>query len=246
MSVNFIESDRKTLFLLPPSIEEWLPEGHLARFIVEIVSQLNLRSLSESYAGRGSRPLNLTDEESRIMPASDGGFEQGYNAQTVVDTTSKFIVSAFVTQQPNDKQEIKPALEHLAKLPKTLGTATDLLADSGYFSKANVVACEKQALTPYIAVDRKNHNEPLWNRFQEPPPLPDNADAITRMKHRLKTMTGKAVYALRKTTSEPVFGIIKAVMGFRSFQMRGLAKAQGEWNLVCMSWNLKRLHALTR
>jgi len=193
---------------------------------------------------RSSDQVNLTDEESRIMPVSDGGFEQGYNAQTVVDTTSKIIISAYVTQRPNDKQEIEPALKLLEALPEELGVVTDLLADSGYFSEANVVACEEQALTPYIAVDRKNHNEPLWNRFQEPPPLPDKADAVTRMKHRLKTMAGKAVYALRKTTSEPVFGIIKAVIGFRSFQMRGLEKAQGEWNLVCTAWNLKRLHAL--
>ena len=170
----------------------------------------------------------------------------GYNVQAVADTTSKLIVSAHVTQQPNDKQEIKPTLERLATLPEELGIVTDLIADSGYFSEANVAACEKQELTPYITIDRKNHNEPLWNRFQEPPPLPDNADAVTRMKHRLKTTAGKAIYALGKTTSEPVFGVIKAVMGLRSFQMRGFEKAQGEWNLACIAWNLKRLHALTK
>jgi transposase len=452
MSTKFIQCDRKTPFLLPPSIEDWLPDGHLARFVVEIVAQLNLRSLRDSYAGRGSQPhspamltsllfygyatgvfssrklerstydsvafryisanthpdhdtiasfrrrflkelsglfvqilmiarqmgvlklgkvsldgskikanasrhralsyghackleaqlkaevaellkkaeaadrsdipdglsipeelerrekrlaaiatakaeierraaerhareqavyeekvarrikkeketgkkpggkqpkpptpgpsskdqVNLTDEESRIMPVSGGGFEQGYNVQAGADTTSKLIVSAHVTQRPNDKKEIKPTLEHLAALPDKLGTVTDLITDSGYFSEANVAACEEQALTPYIAVDRKDHNEPLRDRFQEPPPLPDNADAVTRMKHRLKTTAGKAIYALRKTTSEPVFGIIKEVMGFRSFQMRGFEKAQGEWNLACIAWNIKRLHALTR
>jgi len=194
---------------------------------------------------RSSDQVNLTDEESRIMPVSGGGFEQGYNAQAVADTTSKLIVSAHVTQRPNDKQEIEPTLEHLAALPEELGAVTDLIADSGYFSEANVTACEKQGLTPYIAADRKEHNEPLWDRFQEPPALPDNADAVTRMKHRLKTTAGKAIYALRKTTSEPVFGIIKAVMGFRSFTMRGFEKAQGEWNLACIAWNIKRLHTLT-
>ena len=190
--------------------------------------------------------VNLTDEDSRIMPTSGGGFEQGYNAQAGVDTTTKLIVSAHVTQQPNDKQQLKPVLENLAALPKRLGTATALIADSGYFSETNVTACEKQEITPYIAVDREHHNQSPWDRFREPPALPEDADAVIRMRHRLKTMAGKIIYALRKVTSEPVFGIIKAVMAFRSFHMRGYEEAQGEWKLVCMAWNIKRLHALTR
>jgi transposase len=451
MSVNFLEWDRKTPFLLPPSIEDWLPEGHLARFVVEIVEQLDLSSLKESYAGRGSQPhnpamlvallfygytvgafssrklerstydsvafryiavnrhpdhdtianfrkrflkeltglfvqillvarqmgvlklgnvsldgskvkahaskhkalsyehackleaqlknevaellqkaeaadradlpdglnipeelqrrehrlgairkakaeierraaerqareqaayrekmaerarkeqetgkkppgkqpqppvpgptakdqVNLTDGDSRIMPTS-GGFEQCYNAQAGVDVTTKIIVSAHVTQEPNDKQQMKPTLEKLAALPKELGEVTGLISDSGYFSEANVEACESQGITPYIAVDREHHNQDPWDRFREPPALPEDADAVSRMRHRLKTAAGKATYALRKVTSEPVFGIIKAVLGFRSFRMRGSEAAEGEWNLVCMAWNIKRLHALTR
>lgn len=452
MPVNFVEVDRETLYLLPPSLQDWLPEGHLARFVVEIVEQLDLRSLKEAYAGRGSQPynpemllgllfygyatgvfssrklecstydsvafrfiaanshpdhdtianfrrrflpklselfvqilliarqmkvlklgsvsldgskvkanasrhkalsyehacklevqlksevaellrkaeaadradlpdgmsipeelerrekrlsaiaaakaeierraaerhareqaayekkvaeraekerktgkkargkkpkppkpgptlkdqVNLTDEESRIMPASGGGFEQAYNAQAGVDTASKLIVTAHITQQTNDKQELKPTLENLATLPNKLGAVTELIADSGYFSEANAMDCEAQEITPYIAVDREHHNRSLWDRFREPPPLPNDADAVARMKHRLRTKEGKAVYAQRKVTSEPVFGIIKAVMGFRSFLLRGCEAVQGEWNLVCMAWNLKRLHALTR
>ncbi len=451
MSVNFIEWDRKTPFLLPPSIEDWLPEGHLARFVVEIVDQLDLSSLTESYTGRGSQPhnpamlvallfygyavgvfssrkierstydsvafrylavnshpdhdtiahfrkrflkeltglfvqilwvarqmgvlklgnvsldgskvkanaskhkafsyehackleaqlknevaellqkaeaadradlpdglsipeelqrredrlrairnakaeierraaerhareqaayrekmaerarqeqetgkkppgkqpqppvpgpsakdqVNLTDEESRIMPTS-GGFEQCYNAQAGVDVTTKIIVSAHVTQEPNDKQQLEPTLKKLAVLPKELGKVRGLISDSGYFSETNVQACESQGITPYIAVDREHHNQSPWDRFREPPALPEGADAVSRMRHRLKTAAGKVIYALRKVTSEPVFGIIKAVMGFRSFQMRGLEAAEGEWNLVCMAWNIKRLHVLTR
>jgi len=451
MSVNFIEWDRKTPFLLPPSIEDWLPEGHLARFVVEIVDQLDLSSLTESYTGRGSQPhnpamlvallfygyavgifssrklerstydsvafryiavnshpdhdtiahfrkrflkeltglfvqilwvarqmgvlklgnvsldgskvkanaskhkafsyehackleaqlknevaellqkaeaadradlpdglsipeelqrredrlrairnakaeierraaerhareqaayrekmaerarqeqetgkkppgkqpqppvpgpsakdqVNLTDEESRIMPTS-GGFEQCYNAQAGVDVTTKIIVSAHVTQEPNDKQQLEPTLKKLAALPKELGKVSGLISDSGYFSETNVQACESQGITPYIAVDREHHNQSPWDRFREPPALPEGADAVSRMRHRLKTAAGKVIYALRKVTSEPVFGIIKAVMGFRSFQMRGLEAAEGEWNLVCMAWNIKRLHVLTR
>ncbi|ABK99096.1 IS1182 family transposase [Pelobacter propionicus] len=188
--------------------------------------------------------VNLTDEESRIMPTSGGGFEQTYNVQAGVDTASKLIVSAHVTQNPNDKQELTPTLENLAALPEKLGKATDLVADSGYFSETNVTACEENGITPYIAVDRQSHNVPLMERFAEPPPLPEDADSVARMKHRLKTPSGKAIYAQRKVTSEPVFGIIKAVMGFRSFLLRGFEAVKGEWNLVCMAYNIKRLHVL--
>ncbi len=121
-----------------------------------------------------------------------------------------------------------------------------MIADSGYFSDANVKACEDKNLTPYIAIDRQKHNQPLWERFREPPPLPDDADSVTRMKHRLQTQAGKKVYAQRKVTSEPFFGIIKAVMGFRSFLLRGFEAVTGEWNLVCMAYNIKKLHTLTR
>jgi len=447
---KFLEVDRETLYLLPPSVQDWLPEGHLARFVVEIVEQLDLRSLKTSYAGRGSQPynpamllallfygystgvfssrklerstydsvafrfiaanrhpdhdtiatfrkrflkelsglfvqilmiarqmnmlklgsvsldgskikanaskhkalsyehacklevqlksevvkllkaaesadkadipdgmnvpeeiqrreqrlpgiaaakaeierraaerhtreqaaydekvaarakkaeetgkkpkgkqpkpptagpvpkdqVNLTDEESRIMPVSGGGFEQAYNAQAAVDTESKLIVAAHITQQSNDKLELEPTLKNLAALPKQLGTVTELLADSGYFSETNVNACVREEITPYIAVDRQSHNRSLWERFKEPPPLPDDADSVTTMKRRLKTKAGKAVYALRKVTSEPVFGIIKAVMGFRGFVLRGKESVSGEWDLACMAYNIKRMHSL--
>ena len=450
MEPKFIEVDRETLYLLPPSVQDWLPKGHLARFVVDVVEQLDLRSLKESYAGRGSQPynpamllallfygyasgvfssrklerntydsvafryiaanthpdhdtiatfrkrflkelsgffvqilliahetkllklgsvsldgskikanasrhkalsyehackletqlkaevaellskaeaadkadipdgmsipaelerreqrlsviaaakieierraaerhtreqavyeekvasrakkaeetgkkargkepkpptpgpaardqVNLTDEESRIMPVSSGGFEQCYNAQAAVDTASKLIVAVHITQQSNDKQELEPTLKNLAALPEELGSATEFLADSGYYSETNVNACEAAEITPYISVDRQSHNQSPWDRFKEPPLLPDDADSVDKMKHRLKTKAGKAVYALRKVTSEPVFGIIKAVMGFRGFMLRGKEAASGEWNLVCMAYNIKRMHTL--
>jgi transposase len=190
--------------------------------------------------------VNLTDEESRIMPVSGGGFEQAYNVQAGVDTVSKLIVTAHVTQQANDKLELAPTLKEFATLPKELGTVTELIADSGYFSEANVIACEGKEITPYIAIDRQEHNQSLWERFKEPEPLPDNADSVARMKHRLQSVAGKKVYAQRKVTSEPVFGIIKAVMGFRSFMLRGFNAVQGEWDLVCIAYNIKKLHALAR
>jgi hypothetical protein len=188
--------------------------------------------------------VNLNDAESRIMPVSGGGFEQAYNAQAGVDTETMLIVTTDVSQAPNDKHELEPALTNLKQLPQELGTVTDLLADNGYFSEGNVTLCEENRVTPYIAVQRDKHHPPLMERFQDPAPLPDDADAVAAMKHRLKTQSGKAVYATRKSTIEPVFGIIKSVMGFRQFLLRGLEAVKGEWNLVCIAFNLKRLYAL--
>lgn len=189
--------------------------------------------------------MNLTDSESRIMP-SGSGFEQAYNAQATVDTASMLIVADCISQNPNDKQELKPALDRIDALPRELGAVDALIADSGYFSEANVTSCEAKQIAPYIAPGREGHNQPLMERFLEPPPVSDDADCVARMKHRLKTAAGKAIYAKRKGTVEPVFGIIKAVMGFRSFLLRGLELVTGEWKLVCIAWNLKRLHVVTR
>lgn len=194
---------------------------------------------------KGKDQVNLTDEESRIMKKSGGGFEQAYNAQAGVDTESMMVVTSHVTQQTNDKREVEPAIESLAALPKELGTVDAVITDNGFYSEANVDVCEKNNITPYLAFGRDQHNQPLMDRFREPLPLPDNADAVTRMKHRLRTQAGKKLYAKRKSTVEPVFGIIKAVMGFRQFLLRGFEAVQGEWDLVCIAWNLKRLHALS-
>lgn len=188
--------------------------------------------------------VNLTDKESRIMPASDGGFKQAYNAQAAVDTESMMIIASHVSQQPNDKQQLKPALEAVTALPEGIGKVSTIIADSGYYSETNVKDCENKKIVPYIAIDRQSHNQPIWERFSEPPPLPDNADALTQMKHRLKTALGKAVYAIRKSTVEPAFGVIKAVMGFDRFLLRGCTAVNGEWDLVCIAWNIKRMHIL--
>jgi transposase len=190
--------------------------------------------------------VNLNDSESRIMPTSGGGFEQAYNAQAGVDTETMLIVTTHVSQAPNDKQELEPALTNLRQLPQELGTVTDILADNGYFSEGNVTLCDENKVIPYIAVKREKHNPPLMERFQEPGSLPADADAVDTMKHRLKTQSGKAVYATRKSTIEPVFGIIKSVMGFRQFLLRGLDAVKGEWDLVCIAFNLKRLYTLAK
>lgn len=189
--------------------------------------------------------VNLTDEESRIMPTASGGFEQAYNAQAGVDVETHLIVAQHVTQHTNDKQEIEPAVAAIGQLPEAFGEAENLLADTGYFSVANVQICAKAGLVPFIPEKREKHNLPLRERFREDPEPPQHATAVQAMRHRLQTREGKAVYATRKSTVETVFGIIKQVQGFRQFLLRGLDAVQSEWSLVCIGWNLKRMHALS-
>jgi transposase len=191
---------------------------------------------------RADDQVNLTDAESRIMPVAGGGFEQAYNAQACVDHDSRLIVENHLTQNPNDKQEVEPALTELNALPKELGKVKHLTTDNGYFSASNVTACEEAECIPMLAPGRDPHHPSPEERFADPGPAPaDTADAVTRMRHRLKTQDGKAVYAKRKSTVEPVFGIIKSIMGFRQFMLRGLKAVQREWTLVCIAYNLKRL-----
>lgn len=192
---------------------------------------------------RDKDQVNFTDEESRIMPSSDG-FVQAYNAQAAVDIDSHLIVENHITQQSNDKQEVEPTLKGLKEAEVQLGKADGLLADAGYFSADNVKHCEVAKVTPYISDHRERHNLPWDERFKTQPPCPQDADVVVAMAHRLRTTEGKAIYAKRKSTVETVFGILKEVMGFRRFHLRGLDAAQGEWNLVCMAWNLKRMYAL--
>ncbi len=179
------------------------------------------------------------------MPKSGKGFEQCYNAQSAVDVDSMMVVAAFVSQAPNDKQELLPALEKLEELPDELNTIDALLADAGYFSKTNVAECEIREIEPFIPPNRQKHNKSLKDRFTEPLPLPEDADYIEKMRHKLRTLNGQEVYGKRKTTVEPVFGIIKHVMGFRQFLLRGHKAVTGEWNLVSIAWNLKRMFKLS-
>jgi transposase len=188
--------------------------------------------------------VNLTDEESRIMPMAAGGFEQCYNAQAVVAADSLLVVAGDVVQAPNDKQQLQPMLGALAALPGELGKAEILLADTGYFSETNVNACAAAGIDPLIAQGRQSHYPPLSERTAADPPEPENPTPVEAMAHRLQTKAGKALYALRKQMPEPVFGIIKSAMGFRQFSLRGLDKVRGEWKLVTMAWNIKRLFVL--
>jgi Transposase DDE domain len=210
--------------------------------------------------------INLTDEDSRIMPMAGGepfqqadcarsgisnprsgrgGFEQCTNAQAAVAAGSLLVVAVDVVLAPNDKQQLAPMLGKIGALPEELGKPETLLADAGYFSAANVETCEKAGIEPLIAIGRQPHHPPLAERFEQAPPAPENPTPVEAMAHRLRTPEGRKVYALRKQTPEPVFGIIKAALGFRQFSLRGLDKVRGEWSLVTMAWNMKRMFALS-
>jgi transposase len=192
----------------------------------------------------GVRPtdqINLTDADSRIMPATGKGFEQSYNAQAAVDTESLLVVATGMAQVATDRQQVEPMLKVLAGLPEALGRVEQLLTDNGYFSAANVGRCVQAKIEPLLAAGRDGHHAHWEDRFSEPPALAEPASNVDRMKHRLKTVQGRRLYGLRKQTVEPVFGIIKSVMRFRQFLLRGLTSVRGEWTLVTMAWNIKRM-----
>lgn len=196
---------------------------------------------------RDKDQYNFTDPESRIMKdGASGGFEQAYNAQAAVDTESMLIVGQHLSDHPNDKQELAPALD---SIPEAIGKPEAALADAGYFSKDAIEQCQERAVDPYIATGRTPHHKPLDERLNdlrgvEPPPLVGEATPKEMMAHKLRTLKGRTVYRLRKMTVEPVFGIIKEVLGFRRFHLRGLQAVAGEWTLACIGYNLKRLFAL--
>lgn len=188
--------------------------------------------------------VNLTDPDSRIMPVAGGGFEQCYNAQAAVDTDTMLIVATHITQAANDQRQLTPVLSTLNALPEDLGEVTRLLADSGYCSAANVTACVNVGIEPLLACGREAHYLPWQERFCEPPALTTPATAMARMQHRLRTRAGRAWYALRKQTVEPVFGCIKSAMGWRQFLLRGCEAVRGEWSLMGIAWNIRRMAAL--
>ena len=234
-------------------------EERRAREQVDYEAKLAAREAKAAATGKASRgkppeppqagpraddQINLTDEESRIMPVAGGGFEQCYNAQVVVDTESLLVLAPPRGQAPNDKQQVAPMLGKLQALPAQMTQPKELLADNGYFSEANVNACEAAGIAPLIALKRDEHHRHWSQRFAEPPAPAPAATPLERMANRLQTRAGRTAYALRKQSVEPVFGIIKSALGFRQFLTRGLAKVRNEWTLVCLAWNLKRMAAL--
>ena len=228
--------------------------GEQADYEAKLAARAAQAEAGKTPRGKGPKPpesgpratdqINLTDEESRIMKVAGGGFEQCYNAQAVVDTESMLILAPQVTQATNDKEQVEPMLEKIHANPEGLNCPDTWLADTGYYSAKNVDLCVAAQIEPLIAVKREAHHPDWRDRFTEPLPLADDASPVETMKHKLKTRTGRAAYALRKQTVEPVFGIIKSVMGFRQFLLRGLDKVKNEWTLVCLAWNLKRMAVL--
>ena len=192
---------------------------------------------------RDGDQYNFTDPQSRIMKSSThAGFEQDYNAQVAVDQASLLIVGYALSNHPNDSQEAEPTL---AAIPSEIGTPEAAALDAGYFGPATLAACAKRGIEPYVATGRDPHHPSWQQRFAPlPEPPPKEASARVKMAYKLKTTLGKAIYGARKWTVEPVIGIIKEVLGFRQFSLRGTAAAAGEWCLVCFAFNLKRLHTL--
>ena len=193
---------------------------------------------------RDGDQYNFTDPESRIMKSSThAGFEQDYNAQVAVDQASLLIVGWALSNHPNDSQEADPTL---AAIPSEIGTPEAAALDAGYFGPATLAACEKRGIEPYIATGRDPHHPSWQQRFAPLPDAPpEGASAQVKMAYKLRTALGKAIYGARKCTVEPVIGIIKEVLGFRQFSLRGISAAAGEWCLVCLAFNLKRFHTLS-
>jgi hypothetical protein len=182
---------------------------------------------------------NFTDSESRIMKGSDG-FVQAYNGQAAVEQSFQLIVGQAVTQEVNDKQQLQPMVETIKKQSGQL--PEKLLADAGYCSEENINYTKKKGVDSYIATGRQKHGEP--HEPCKPGPLPKSATLVDKMRRKLQTKPGKAIYAARKAIVEPVFGQIKRARGFRQFLLRGINKVRAEWALVCLTHNILKMYRI--
>jgi Transposase DDE domain len=207
------------------------------------------RALAEGADPKQAKPkdkdqYNFTDPESRIMKGADG-FVQAYNVQAAVEPDFQLIVGQTVTAAPNDKEQLLPMMGVVEQ--QSGQRPEEVLADSGYCSEKNLEQLDSEEnperrIIGYIAGDRQKHGE-----HREPcprGPLPNGSTRVDRMKRKLKTKVGKAVYAARKAIVEPVFGQIKQARGFRQFLLRGIKKVRGEWSLLCLTHNILKLHRL--
>src|ERR1035437_4723768 len=182
---------------------------------------------------------NFTDPESRIMPGTDG-FVQAYNTQIAVEPDFQWIVGQRVTQATNDKQQLAPTVKAIEE--QAGQKPQEVMTDSGYCSEANLKYLEKKKIEGFIATGKECYRD----RQQPGPrgPLPQGATRVDRMRRKLQTKVGAAIYSRRKTVVEPVFGQIKQARGFRQFLLRGLEKVQGEWAMICLTHNILKLHRL--
>jgi hypothetical protein len=184
---------------------------------------------------------NYTDPESRIMKTQKG-FDQCYNGQAAVNE-DMVVVGAYCNAHCNDKQEFIPTIESVVQ---GLGLTTNAVADTGYFSEKNITECEKKGIRPIISTAREKHNSFLDKALNLDSAAPDTATAVGKMQQALASEEGKNIYKKRKQTVEPVFGIIKEILGFRRFSLRGEFNTDCEWSLVCTAYNLKRMFNLSR
>ena len=187
---------------------------------------------------RDTDQYNFTDPDSRIMKNStNDGFDQHYNAQAAVDQSNMLIVATSLSNHPNDKQEALPTLDAISL---EIGKPEAAALDNGFFSEANITGMEQRGIEPYIATGREPHYKSVENLLDTlPEPPPATASPKEKMAFKLRTEIGQAIYRLRKCTVEPVIGIIKEILGFRQFSLRGIKAAAGEWSLVCLAFNLK-------
>ena len=257
------ESRKAALQKARQVIEERAKEMAAARqadYEAKVAARQQQRETGKKPRGKEPRPpspepdskaqYNFTDPQSRIMKAGSGQhFEQAYNAQAAVDE-AMLIVGQRISDAPNDKEELASSVAAIS--PVVAQEVKAVLADSGFYSEAAVALVEQKAdgtpsgVTVYAAVEKHSHHKTVEDLLPQAEPAAPGAQASAKeqMAHRLKTSAGRALYKLRKQTVEPVFGIIKEVIGFRRFLLRGRAKVGLEWTLVCLSYNLKRLFTL--
>ena len=176
--------------------------------------------------------------------AGNRGFDQHYNAQVMVSHHSLLVIATYVSNHPNDQLDALPTVD---AVDPRLGKPKRVVLDAGYFGEPNINGLESRAIDPYIATGRQSHFH-SWKVYWEELPDPPGADASAKLKmaYKLRTEIGQAIYRLRKCTVEPVIGIIKETIGFRQFSLRGLDHVDGEWSLVCLAFNLKRLHTISQ
>lgn len=192
---------------------------------------------------RDNDQYNFTDPESRIMKNSNNdGFDQHYNSQVAVEQRSMLIVATSLSNHPNDKQEALPTLDAISP---QVGQPEAAALDNGFYSETNITGMEQRGVEPYVATGREAHYKSVDSLLGALPQAPpETASPKEKMAYKLRTEIGQAIYRLRKCTVEPVIGIIKEILGFRQFSLRGLLAAAGEWVLVCLAFNIKRMHIL--
>jgi transposase len=196
------------------------------------------RNLPTNAAGdpKGNAQRNFTDPDSHILKGGDGWI-QGYNCQAAVDGDHQIIVAVGVSNQASDAPHLEPMLERI--VANTGQLPEKLIVDAGYCSTDNIDRSEQRRLDAYISTNRQEHGQrPRPARG----PAPRDLDARGRMDRKIRSKAGQAIYALRKTIVEPVFGQIKGARGLDRFLLRGLEKVDGEWTLMAITHNLLKLH----